>query len=111
MIDDVPIQNLNLNSLRKSIGAVPQDAFLFSDTIKNNIKFGKDNATDEERIKMDADAFISLRIIRTGGEDFDLLVTKYTNSQNPIDERDFHSNDPIQKRIQEDFIRNTNICN
>jgi len=27
---------------------VPQDAFLFSDTIKNNIKFGKENATDEE---------------------------------------------------------------
>jgi ATP-binding cassette subfamily B multidrug efflux pump len=34
--------------LRDSIGIVPQDAFLFSDTIKNNIKFGKENATDEE---------------------------------------------------------------
>jgi ATP-binding cassette subfamily B protein len=30
---------------------VPQDAFLFSDTIKNNIKFGKENATDEEVIQ------------------------------------------------------------
>ena len=37
-------------SLRGAIGAVPQDAFLFSDSIKNNIKFGKETATDEEVI-------------------------------------------------------------
>jgi ATP-binding cassette subfamily B protein len=37
--------------LRNNIGIVPQDAFLFSDTIKNNIKFGKENATDEEVIE------------------------------------------------------------
>ena len=48
LIDDIPIKKLNLNSLRKSIGAVPQDAFLFSETIKNNIKFGNHNATDDE---------------------------------------------------------------
>ena len=39
---------MNLYDLRNSIGIVPQDAFLFSDTIKNNIKFGKEDATDEE---------------------------------------------------------------
>jgi ATP-binding cassette subfamily B protein len=49
-IDDRPIKELNLDNLRESIGAVPQDAFLFSDTIQNNIKFGKENATDEEVI-------------------------------------------------------------
>ncbi len=48
LIDNVPVQKLNLNSLRSSIGAVPQDAFLFSDTIKNNIKFGKEDATENE---------------------------------------------------------------
>ncbi|MCW5517555.1 ABC transporter ATP-binding protein [Muriicola sp. Z0-33] len=48
LIDGTPINELNINSLRSSIGAVPQDAFLFSDTIKNNIKFGKEDATDEE---------------------------------------------------------------
>ncbi|HZH69871.1 MAG TPA: ABC transporter ATP-binding protein [Flavobacteriaceae bacterium] len=47
-IDDVPIEDLNLYSLRRSIGYVPQDSFLFSDTIKNNIRFGKEDATDEE---------------------------------------------------------------
>ncbi len=47
-IDGKEISSLNLYDLRNSIGIVPQDAFLFSDTIKNNIKFGNENATDEE---------------------------------------------------------------
>ncbi|MCF6351283.1 MAG: ABC transporter ATP-binding protein/permease [Flavobacteriaceae bacterium] len=47
-IDDKPIKKINLESLRSAIGFVPQDAFLFSDTIKNNIKFGNLNATDKE---------------------------------------------------------------
>jgi ATP-binding cassette subfamily B protein len=46
-IDDQEISSLNLYDLRNSIGIVPQDAFLFSDSIKSNIKFGED-ATDEE---------------------------------------------------------------
>lgn len=49
-IDQNEISTLNLNDLRNNIGIVPQDAFLFSDTIKNNIKFGNQNATDEEVI-------------------------------------------------------------
>ncbi|GGG31523.1 ABC transporter [Dokdonia pacifica] len=49
-IDNTPIQDLNLDNLRASIGYVPQDAFLFSDSIKENIKFGAPNATDEEVI-------------------------------------------------------------
>ncbi len=48
LVDEVPIKKLNLESLRSSIGAVPQDAFLFSDSIQNNIKFGKEDATDDE---------------------------------------------------------------
>ncbi|MFA7686768.1 MAG: ABC transporter ATP-binding protein [Moheibacter sp.] len=40
LIDDTPYENLNLNSLREAIGFVPQEAFLFSDTIQNNILFG-----------------------------------------------------------------------
>jgi ATP-binding cassette subfamily B multidrug efflux pump len=47
-IDGKSIDEVNLNDLRNSIGIVPQDAFLFSDTIKNNIKFGKEDATDNE---------------------------------------------------------------
>ena len=48
LIDDIPARDLNLYSLRSSIGYVPQDAFLFSDTLSNNIKFGKDDASQEE---------------------------------------------------------------
>jgi len=50
LIDGNQIDKINLYDLRNSIGIVPQDAFLFSDTIKNNIKFGKENATEEEVI-------------------------------------------------------------
>ncbi|GGA77059.1 ABC transporter [Flavobacterium palustre] len=47
-IDEQEISRLNLFDLRNSIGIVPQDAFLFSDSIKNNIKFGKEDAEIEE---------------------------------------------------------------
>lgn len=50
LIDGTEISQVNLYDLRNSIGIVPQDAFLFSDTIKNNIKFGKETATDDEVI-------------------------------------------------------------
>ncbi len=50
LIDEKDIKELNLYDLRDCIGIVPQDAFLFSDSIKNNIKFGNENATEEEVI-------------------------------------------------------------
>lgn len=50
LIDGKPIGQVNLYDLRNSIGTVPQDAFLFSDTIKNNIKFGNENASDDQVI-------------------------------------------------------------
>ncbi len=58
LIDDSPIKNINLKSLRKSIGFVPQDAFLFSDSIKNNIKIGDENASDDEIIEAAKSAYI-----------------------------------------------------
>ncbi|WP_282043205.1 ABC transporter ATP-binding protein [Winogradskyella flava] len=62
-VDDSPIAELNLYSLRESIGYVPQDAFLFSDSIKNNIKFGKEDATDEEVIEAAKNARVHKNII------------------------------------------------
>ena len=47
LIDNKHIKDINLNDLRENIGFVPQEAFLFSDTIKNNIKFGNDNAVED----------------------------------------------------------------
>lgn len=49
-IDNKPIKEVNLFDLRNHIAMVPQDAFLFSDSIKNNIRFGNEEATDEDII-------------------------------------------------------------
>jgi ATP-binding cassette subfamily B protein len=64
LINGIPIKDHNLTDLRKSIGYVPQDAFLFSDTIKNNIKFGNQNATDEEVIEAAKNAQVHKNIIK-----------------------------------------------
>lgn len=50
-IDQKNIQNLNLNTLRNSIGCVPQEALLFSDTISNNIAFGTQEKVTKEEIE------------------------------------------------------------
>ncbi|WP_443939705.1 ABC transporter ATP-binding protein [Pedobacter sp. MW01-1-1] len=47
-VDNEPLQSLNLKNYRNQIGFVPQEVFLFSDTIKNNIAFGLDEVSDEE---------------------------------------------------------------
>ncbi|MFA6940963.1 MAG: ABC transporter ATP-binding protein [Clostridiaceae bacterium] len=48
LVDDVDIRDISQENLRSKIGFVPQNAVLFSGTISNNIRFGNDNATDEE---------------------------------------------------------------
>lgn len=63
LIDNQPIHEVNLNDLRNHIGAVPQDAFLFSDSIKNNIKFGNEDATDDEVIEAAKKAVVHDNII------------------------------------------------
>lgn len=50
LLDDVPIQNYSIKELRSAIGFVPQEAFLFSATLKDNISFGKPNAEMNEVI-------------------------------------------------------------
>jgi hypothetical protein len=49
---------------------------------------------------MDRDVMITLRLLKSGGKDFNLKVTRYTNSQNPLSDRDFHANDDVQVRLQ-----------
>lgn len=63
LIDNRKIESLNLESLRESIGYVPQDAFLFSDSIRNNIKFGKTDATEKEIITAAKNASVHQNII------------------------------------------------
>jgi ATP-binding cassette, subfamily B, multidrug efflux pump len=47
-LNNKPIKEYNINEVRRIIGTVPQDVFLFSETIYNNIAFGKENATFQE---------------------------------------------------------------
>jgi len=51
-IDNKNIEEVNIKSLRSQIGYVPQDVFLFSDSIENNIKFGSINSSTEEVIEV-----------------------------------------------------------
>ncbi|MGB3183858.1 MAG: ABC transporter ATP-binding protein [Cyclobacteriaceae bacterium] len=56
LIDGSPIEEHNLKSLRGQIGYVPQDVFLFSDTIHNNIAFGVQDLSVEKVLKAAKDA-------------------------------------------------------
>jgi len=64
VINNTEISKLNLTELRNSIGYVPQDAFLFSDSIKTNIKFGNQDATDEDVITAAKNAQVHKNIIK-----------------------------------------------
>jgi len=61
-IDDIPIRDINLIDLRKGIGFVPQDPFLFSDSISNNIKFGFEEASKQEIISAATKAVVHQNI-------------------------------------------------
>ena len=63
LIDNTPIKEINLIDLRKDIGFVPQDPFLFSDTISNNIKFGNEKATNQEIINAAKKAVVHQNIL------------------------------------------------
>lgn len=80
LIDGIDIRNYTFEELRDKISIVPQRTVLFSGTIKENIRWGKEDATDDEIIEVckiaDADSFISSfndgynSIVRQGGANF-----------------------------------------
>ena len=55
-VDGRPIEAYNISNLRSQMGYVPQDVFLFSDSIENNIAFGGDDITKEQIIQAAKDA-------------------------------------------------------
>jgi ATP-binding cassette subfamily B multidrug efflux pump len=57
-IDGRPIREYPLKVLRKNIGVVPQETFLFSETIRENLRFGAPEATDEETMEAAETAYI-----------------------------------------------------
>lgn len=63
LIDKKPLKSINLHDLRSSIGYVPQDVFLFSESIRDNIAFGVDNPSKEDIIEAAKDAVVHRNII------------------------------------------------
>ena len=73
-IDDININEISKNSLRKAFGMVLQDTWLFTGTIRENIAYGKPDATDEEIISAakTANAHSFIRKLPSG---YDTIVT------------------------------------
>ena len=65
LIDDIPLKQVNLSEFRRQTGVVPQDVFLFSDTIKNNLLFGSLNPaeTDERLVEITKKAHLHHNIM------------------------------------------------
>lgn len=63
-VNNTKIDALNVTDLRHNMGFVPQDAFLFSDSIKNNIMFGKADATEQDVINAAKNAQVHKNIIK-----------------------------------------------
>jgi ATP-binding cassette subfamily B protein len=64
LIDGIDVRDYNIRSLRSQIGYVPQDVFLFSDTISNNIGFGLPEITEEQMVQSTKDADVYENIVR-----------------------------------------------
>jgi ATP-binding cassette subfamily B protein len=62
LFDGIPVNKFDIHSLRLQISYVPQDIFLFSETVRNNIRFGVDDATDEDVIAAAKQASIHAEI-------------------------------------------------
>lgn len=72
-VDGIPIQKFNLTAYRKNLGIVPQEVILFGGTIKENIAYGKPDATFEE-IREAARKGNALEFIESFPEKFDTVV-------------------------------------
>ncbi|WDC84519.1 ABC transporter ATP-binding protein [Caloramator sp. mosi_1] len=75
LIDGVDIREMSQETLRKKIGLVPQKAILFSGTIADNIRFGKEDATDEE-IRHAAEVAQALEFIENMDGGFDHEISQ-----------------------------------
>jgi ATP-binding cassette subfamily B protein len=64
LIDGNPLNSYNINSLRKHISYIPQDVFLFSDTVSANISFGMDAGSEEDVRKAAQQASVESEIIQ-----------------------------------------------
>jgi ABC-type multidrug transport system fused ATPase/permease subunit len=73
LIDNAPIEDLDLHTLRNNVAVVPQDVFLFGGTIKENILYGRTTATEQE-IEQAAEQANALEFINSFPQKFETVV-------------------------------------
>lgn len=74
-LDDIPIREIKKDELRKSIAIVLQDTVIFADTIANNIRYGREDATDEEVVRAARLARVD-RFAERMNEGYDTMLTE-----------------------------------
>ncbi len=78
LIDDVPINDMNRSYVRSLFGMVLQDTWLFEGTIKENLRFGRPDATDEEIVEACKMANVD-HFIRTEPNGYDMVLSEETS--------------------------------
>lgn len=79
LIDNINIQDVDRNKLRKNIGMVLQDTWLYSDTIMENIRYGKLDATDDEVIEASKEAQVH-HFIQTLPNSYNMQINEETSN-------------------------------
>lgn len=79
LIDNINIQDVDRNELRKNIGMVLQDTWLYSDTIMENIRYGKLDATDNEVIEASKEAQVH-HFIQTLPNSYNMQINEETSN-------------------------------
>jgi ATP-binding cassette subfamily B multidrug efflux pump len=75
LVDDVDVRNLSQEELRAKIGLVPQTAVLFSGTVAENIRYGNENASDED-VHHAADVAQASEFVLTMNDGFDSMIAQ-----------------------------------
>ena len=78
-VDGIDITKLKRSDLRKNFGMVLQDTWLFNGTIKENLKYGNLNATDEDVVKAAKDAYVH-HFIQTQPDAYNMLINEESNN-------------------------------
>lgn len=79
LIDDVDITDVKRKDLRKSFGMVLQDTWLFNGTIKENLKYGKLDSSDDEVVSAAKDAYVH-HFIQTQTDSYNMMLNEETNN-------------------------------
>lgn len=75
LIDDIDVREMSQESLRNKIGFVPQKSVIFTGSIRENIKYGKDNASDED-VKCAAETAQAMEFISNMKDGFNSIIAQ-----------------------------------